>query len=141
MESTMQRTIGVSFLAALALVACSDSSSKGKSAPLDGAAQDAVSATTDGPSTAFSVAGCQADTCGAEAAKCGWGSSDAKYLGCLGDCVLLGAAYLSCPAEVTTLYTCASLGAKVDCTTGKGTGCSAEEAALAPCIPKSDAGR
>jgi hypothetical protein len=122
------------------LLACSDSS-KGKKAGADGAAEDVLSSATDSPGAGFTVAGCQSDTCGAEAAKCGWGSSDAKYLGCLRDCAVLGTAYSSCPEVVNALYTCASLGAKVDCTTGKGTGCSAEEAALAPCLAKDDAGR
>jgi hypothetical protein len=82
----------------------------------------------------FTVAGCKADTCGAEARLCGWGTSDAKYLGCLADCEILGVASTRCPDKAAALYGCASLGAKVDCTTGKGTGCDAEEAQARACV-------
>jgi hypothetical protein len=109
--------------------ACSDSSPTRKT---DGAAADA--------NVAFSVAACQADTCGAEATKCGWTTSEAKYLGCLSDCEVLGTIATRCPHEAMALYACADLGAKVDCTTGKGTGCDAETQALAACLDLGDAG-
>ena len=85
-------------------------------------------------SVGFTVAGCKADTCGTEARKCGWGTSDTKYLGCLSDCDLLGVANTLCPEKAAVLYTCASLGEKVDCTTGKGTGCDTEEQQMTTCL-------
>jgi hypothetical protein len=94
----------------------------------------------DGASAAFTTAACQADTCRAEATKCGWGSSDAKYLGCLSDCSLLGVANALCPKKVASLYACASLGEKVDCSTGKGTGCDSEEQQVAVCLQSGDGG-
>lgn len=116
------------------LLACSDPSSTRKP---DGAAaadgQDAVG-------VGFTAAACKADTCSAEALKCAWNSSDARYAGCLTDCDLLGTANLHCPEEVAALYTCASLGAKVDCTTGKGTGCYTEEQQVGTCLQIADAG-
>ena len=86
-------------------------------------------------SVGFTVAACKADTCGAEAKICGWGNSDAKYLGCLSDCERLGIVNARCPDKAAALYACASLGAKVDCTTGKGTGCDTEEQQAAACLP------
>ena len=94
----------------------------------------------DGASVKFTAAACKADTCGAEAKICGWGSSDAKYLGCLSDCDSLGIISARCPKEAAALYACASLGAKVDCTTGKGTGCTAEEQQVATCLQSGDGG-
>jgi hypothetical protein len=89
---------------------------------------------SNGAGAGFTPAACKADTCGAEAKKCGWGNSDAKYLGCLSDCDALGVINASCPKDAAALYACASLGAKVDCTTGKGTGCDAEEQQVATCL-------
>jgi hypothetical protein len=122
------------------LLACSGPSATGKSGGSEGGADGVVPDGTDGSGVVFTVAGCKADTCGAEATKCGWGNSDAKYLGCLSDCEVLGMLYLRCPETASTLYACASLGEKVDCTTGKGTGCDAEEQALASCLPIPDGG-
>ena len=104
------------------LVACSSTSSKGR----PGDSSDA--------SVVFTAAACKAGTCGAEAKICGWGSSDAMYLGCLSDCDSLGIIYAVCPKQAAALYTCANLGSKVDCTTGKGTGCNAEEQQVATCV-------
>jgi hypothetical protein len=103
---------------------------------VDGAFPDGAAGTSAG----FTAAACQADTCGADATKCGWDGSDAKYLGCLSDCDLLGIANASCPEKVAALYACASLGAKVDCTTGKGTGCDSEEQQVAMCLQSPDGG-
>jgi hypothetical protein len=85
------------------------------------------------------VEGCKNDTCGAEAKICGWVNNDAKYAGCLTDCVSLGTISELCPKQAAALYTCANLGSKVDCTTGKGTGCNAQEQQLATCV-ESDGG-
>jgi hypothetical protein len=108
----------------------------GGAGPVDGASPDGSAGTSAG----FTVAACQAETCGTEATICGWGSGDAKYLGCLSDCDLLGIANASCPEKVAALYACASLGAKVDCTTGKGTGCDREEQQVAMCLQSPDGG-
>jgi hypothetical protein len=105
-----------------------------------GHADEPVASGGDGASVGFTTAACKADTCSAEAKICGWGSSDAKYLGCLSDCDTLGILNARCPEKAAALYACASLGAKVDCTTGKGTGCAAEEQQLAACLMGGDGG-
>jgi hypothetical protein len=97
-------------------------------------AGDAAPDRPDAASAAFTPAACKADTCGAEARKCGWGSSDAKYLGCLSDCDLLGVVNARCPDAAAALYACANLGEFVDCTTGKGTGCTAETQQAEACL-------
>lgn len=89
----------------------------------------------------FTVESCKTVTCGAEAQICTWTSSDPKYLGCLTDCETLGKIATVCPKEAQALYTCADLGANVDCTTGKGKGCDAELQNLTACMPVGDAGR
>jgi hypothetical protein len=124
------------------LLACSCTPSTEKSGGrFDGGGADGlVAARADGASVGFTAAACKADTCTAEATKCGWGNSDAKYLGCLSDCDNLGFANARCPDQAAALYTCASLGAKVDCTTGKGTGCSAEEQQVVTCMQARDGG-
>jgi len=125
------------YLAELSLVlllACGDSSGKRDAGRSDGAGDAVVPSGADAASVEFTVAGCKADTCGAEATICGWNSSDAKYVGCLSDCEILGQLTVRCPEKAAALYACASLGAKVDCTTGKGTGCDAEEQALGACL-------
>jgi hypothetical protein len=109
----------LAYLSVALLVACSGSPSK---------------STSPGPDAgAFTVAACKADTCGTEAAKCSWGTAEPKYTGCLADCENLGVVDRVCPEQVSALYACAAKGTKVDCTTGKGTGCSAEEQALVAC--------
>jgi len=141
----MKATITVLQLAGTAfalLVACSSTPSTGdagrefEGGDISGAIADGADAAGAG----FTAAACKADTCTAEATKCGWGSSDAKYLGCLSDCDLLGTLNARCPLEAAALYACASLGAKVDCTTGKGTGCNAEEQQVATCLQRGDGG-
>jgi hypothetical protein len=126
----MKRSNVISYAAGLGvavLLACGGSSSKRDAGSPEGG--------TDGAGNLeFTVAGCKADTCGAEVKICGWTSSDAKYLGCLSDCENLGKISLRCPAEAAALYACAALGAKVDCTSGKGTGCDAEEQTLGSCL-------
>jgi hypothetical protein len=116
------------------LPACGDSAVKRDADARDGGVDGVAPGRSDAANLEFTVAGCQADTCGAEAVICGWTASDAKYLGCLADCQMLGTVGGKCPAQATALYACASLGAKVDCTTGKGTGCDTEEQALTGCF-------
>jgi len=113
------------------LLACSSPASKGKSPGSQGGPDAGL---------AFTVAACKADTCGTEATKCSWDGGAPKYAGCISDCELLGSVYLVCPEKVSALYTCAAQGTKVDCTTGKGAGCSAEEQAVASCLQTADAG-
>jgi hypothetical protein len=139
----MKRTIATFLVVQLlssSLLACSESSKRGNAERLDGATDGLLPSTRDGSNQGFSVDKCQSDTCGAEAAKCGWDAGEPKYLGCLNDCALLGTAYTQCSEGVTALYACASLGEKVDCTTGMGTGCNAEELAVAACLQRLDAG-
>ena len=109
------------------LVSCSNTPSKGGSGANDASAE-------------FTAEACKTDTCGAEAKICGWTNSDAKYLGCLSDCDSLGMINTVCPKEAEALYACANLGANVDCTTGKGTGCDAELQKLTTCVQSVDGG-
>ena len=92
------------------------------------------SPSSNGNSSGFSAAACKTDVCAAEAKKCTWANNDAKYLSCLTDCDTLAIFYASCPKEASTLYACANLGVNVDCATGKGTGCIAEQQQLTTCI-------
>jgi len=88
-----------------------------------------------GANLTFSVAACQATICGGAATLCSWGSQDTRYLGCLSDCGLVGVANVSCPDKVSALWTCVtSDSSKVDCTGSKGTGCTTQEQAVAPCL-------
>jgi hypothetical protein len=105
------------------------------------ALQVACSSTpSNGNNAGFSAEACKADTCGAEAKACSWGNNDPKYLSCRSDCDTLGVFNTSCPKQASALYACANLGANVDCTTGKGTGCVAEQQQLLTCVQGVDGG-
>ncbi len=109
------------------LVSCSSSSSKGDH--------------RGDASAVFTVESCKAETCGNEAQVCNWTTSNEKYRGCLTDCENLGTISTVCPKEAQAIYACADLGANVDCTTGKGTGCEVELQNLTACLQGADGGR
>lgn len=139
----MKNAVTGGFLAELGLallLACGHPSSRPDAGSLDAGSDGAAPGGTDTGTQEFTVAACRTDTCGAEATICGWGTGDPKYLGCLADCQVLGMVSVQCPEKAAALYACASLGAKVDCTTGKGIGCEREEQALAGCLPIPDGG-